>query len=191
MTTRIVSAGVINRRTVAHGAIVGLIGGLLAAIAMSLAHRILSDLEPKAEAPSPKSEDPTIKVARAATSLAGYALPEHQERPAGAAVHYAIPRRTLRAGHTTTSGRPRRRRHEVLRNGASAAMRRAPHTGYAARRRRARAGFRAATRSRGRSLRLRFRASMRSVTRAGVGSSGAVGSLPSTLALITRRRASE
>ena len=90
MTTSIGSSGVLSKRNVAHGAIVGLVGGLLAAGAMSLAHRIVSDLDPKAEAPSPKSEDPTIKVARAATRLAGYTLTEHQKPRAGAAVHYAF-----------------------------------------------------------------------------------------------------
>jgi hypothetical protein len=63
--------------------------------------------------------------------------------------------------------------------------------GYAARCRRARVGFRDATRCRGRSLRLRLSASMRSVTRAGAGSSVGLGSLPLILASITRRNASE
>ena len=89
MTTRIVSAGV-GSGNVVRGAIVGLVGGLLAAGVMSVAHRILSDLDPKAEAPSPKPEDPTVKVARAATGLAGYTLAEHQKPRAGAAVHYAF-----------------------------------------------------------------------------------------------------
>jgi putative membrane protein len=89
MTTRIVSTGV-SSGNVARGAIVGLVGGLLAAGAMSVAHRVLSDLDPKAEAPLPKSEDPTIKVARAATSLAGYTLAKHQKPRAGTAVHYAF-----------------------------------------------------------------------------------------------------
>lgn len=89
MITRIVSTGV-SSGNVARGAIAGLVGGLLAAGAMSVAHRVLSDLDSKAEAPSPKSEDPTIKVARAATSLVGYTLAEHQKPRAGAAVHYAF-----------------------------------------------------------------------------------------------------
>jgi uncharacterized membrane protein YagU involved in acid resistance len=89
MTTRIVSTGV-SRSGVVRGAIVGLVGGLLAAGAMSVAHRILSDLDPKAESPSPKPEDPTVTVARAATGLAGYTLAEHQKPRAGAAVHYAF-----------------------------------------------------------------------------------------------------
>jgi uncharacterized membrane protein YagU involved in acid resistance len=89
MTTRIVSIGV-SSGNVVRGAIVGLVGGLLAAGVMSVAHRILSDLDPKAEAPSPKAEDPTVKVARAATGLAGYTLAEHQKPRAGAAVHYAF-----------------------------------------------------------------------------------------------------
>jgi putative membrane protein len=77
-------------RTVAHGAMLGLVGGLLAAGAMSLAHRILSGSESKATVPTPKSEDPTIKVARAVTRLAGFPLPEHQKPLAGAAVHYTF-----------------------------------------------------------------------------------------------------
>ena len=89
MTTRIVSTGV-SRSGVVRGAIVGLVGGLLAAGAMSVAHRILSDLDRKAEAPSPKPEDPTVTVARAATGLAGYTLAEHQKPRVGAAVHYAF-----------------------------------------------------------------------------------------------------
>jgi putative membrane protein len=89
MTTGIVSTGV-SSGNVARGAIVGLVGGLLAAGAMSLAHRVLSDLDPKAEGPSPKPEDPTVKVACAATSLAGYTLAEHQKPRAGAVVHYAF-----------------------------------------------------------------------------------------------------
>ena len=89
MTTRIVSTGV-SRSSVVRGAIAGLVGGLLAAGAMRVAHRILSDLDPKAEAPSPKPEDPTVTVARAATGLAGYTLAEHQKPRAGAAVHYAF-----------------------------------------------------------------------------------------------------
>ena len=79
-----------SRSGVARGAIAGLVGGLLAAGAMSVAHRILSDLDRKAEAPSPKPEDPTVTVARAATGLAGYTLAEHQKPRAGAAVHYAF-----------------------------------------------------------------------------------------------------
>jgi putative membrane protein len=89
MTTRIVRTGV-SSGNVMRGAIVGLVGGLLAAGAMSVVHRILSDLDPKAEAPSPKPEDPTVQVARAATGLAGYPLAERQKPSAGAVVHYAF-----------------------------------------------------------------------------------------------------
>ena len=89
MTLRIVSTGV-SSGNVVRGAIVGLVGGLLAAGAMSVAHRVLSDLDPEPEAPSAKPEDPTVKVARAATSLAGYTLAEHQKPRAGAVVHYAF-----------------------------------------------------------------------------------------------------
>ena len=89
MTTRIVSPGA-GSGNVVRGAIVGLVGGWLAAGAMSVAHRILNDLDPRAEAPSAKPEDPTVKVARAAADLAGYTLAEHQKPRAGVVVHYAF-----------------------------------------------------------------------------------------------------
>jgi putative membrane protein len=81
---------VTSGRAVAHGAMVGLIGGLLAAGAMSLAHRFLSAIEEKDMVPTSRSEDPTIKVARAATRFVGFPLPERQKALAGAAVHYAF-----------------------------------------------------------------------------------------------------
>jgi putative membrane protein len=76
---------------VARGAMVGLVGGLLAAGAMSLVHRILAAPSPEArEAPSSPPEDPTVKVASRATRLVGYRLAEHQKAPAGSLVHYGF-----------------------------------------------------------------------------------------------------
>jgi uncharacterized membrane protein YagU involved in acid resistance len=76
---------------VARGAVVGLVGGLLAAGAMSLAHRILADRTSAAQgSASTQPEDPTVKVASAATRLAGYRLSEDQKAPAGSVVHYAF-----------------------------------------------------------------------------------------------------
>jgi putative membrane protein len=79
----------VGGREIARGAVVGLVAGLLAAGAMSLAHRALraADREPVG---SDKPEDPTIVVARAAASLAGSALDEDEKSRAGAAVHYAF-----------------------------------------------------------------------------------------------------
>jgi putative membrane protein len=76
---------------VARGAAVGLLGGLLAAGAMSLAHRALSDLSPEPGGQgAAQPEDPTVKVASAATQLAGYHLTEEQKKRAGSLVHYAF-----------------------------------------------------------------------------------------------------
>src|SRR5262245_28548462 len=71
---------------VGRGAVAGLLGGLLAAGAMSLAHRLLTD--PEAQAAG--AEDPTIKVASAATRLAGYRLRREHKASAGSIVHYAF-----------------------------------------------------------------------------------------------------
>jgi len=55
------------------GALLGLVGGLVAAGAMSLAHRVASAIAPKAEAPPASSEkDSTVKVASAVTRQVGY-----------------------------------------------------------------------------------------------------------------------
>ena len=76
---------------VARGAVLGLVGGLVASGAMSIAHRIANDLTPKAAVPStPQEVDPTIKVASAVTRGAGYDLTEKQKRAAGSIVHYAF-----------------------------------------------------------------------------------------------------
>jgi uncharacterized membrane protein YagU involved in acid resistance len=75
----------------ARGAAVGLCGGLLAAGAMSLMHRMLADRDPGARGvPSTPPEDPTVKVAAAATRLVGYRLGEAEKAPAGSVVHYAF-----------------------------------------------------------------------------------------------------
>jgi putative membrane protein len=77
--------------TVACGALLGLIGGLTAAGAMSLAHRLVNEVVPKPEAPtSPRDEDSTVKVASAVTRRAGYRLAEDQKPRAGTIVHYAF-----------------------------------------------------------------------------------------------------
>jgi putative membrane protein len=73
----------------ARGALVGLLGGLLAAGAMSLMHRMLADGD-RGGIPSTPPEDPTVKVAAAATRLVGYRLHEAEKVPAGSVVHYAF-----------------------------------------------------------------------------------------------------
>src|SRR5262245_37296581 len=76
---------------VARGAVVGLVGGLLAAGAMSLAHRALASLSPEPKRSSAaQPEDPTVKVASAAMRLAGYRLADDQKERAGSIVHYAF-----------------------------------------------------------------------------------------------------
>jgi uncharacterized membrane protein YagU involved in acid resistance len=75
----------------ARGAVLGLVGGLVAAGAMTAAHRLASAITPEAEAPSAtKEKDSTVKVASAVTRQAGYQLPEQHESRAGAIVHYAF-----------------------------------------------------------------------------------------------------
>jgi putative membrane protein len=73
----------------ARGALVGLLGGLLAAGAMSLMHRMLTDGD-RGGIPSTPPEDPTVKVAAAATRLVGYRLDEAEKARAGSVVHYAF-----------------------------------------------------------------------------------------------------
>ena len=76
---------------IGRGAAAGLLGGLLAAGAMSLAHRLLAEPSPEAQAAkSAGPEDPTIKVASAATRLAGYRLQKEHKAWAGSIVHYAF-----------------------------------------------------------------------------------------------------
>jgi len=75
----------------ARGSLLGLIGGLIAAGAMSLAHRVANDIGPKTEAsPASREKDSTVKVASAVTRQVGYDLPEDQEPRAGSIVHYAF-----------------------------------------------------------------------------------------------------
>jgi putative membrane protein len=77
--------------TMARGALFGLIGGLIAAGAMSVAHRLVSEVAPKpATPPASQEEDSTVKVAAAVTRRAGYQLAEDQKPRAGTVVHYAF-----------------------------------------------------------------------------------------------------
>src|SRR5262245_51172312 len=73
----------------ARGAGAGLLGGLLAAGAMSLMHTVLADGGAGGGRSTPP-EDPTVKVAAAATRLVGYRLGESEKAPAGSVVHYAF-----------------------------------------------------------------------------------------------------
>ena len=76
---------------VARGALVGLIGGLIAAGAMSVAHRLVGEIAPRPEPPpTSRDEDSTVKVASAVTRQAGYRLAEDQKPTAGNIVHYAF-----------------------------------------------------------------------------------------------------
>jgi putative membrane protein len=76
---------------VTRGALLGLVGGLLAAAAMSLAHLLVSNVAPKAEPPAaPKEEDSTVKVASAAMRLVGASLAEDQKPLASSIVHYGF-----------------------------------------------------------------------------------------------------
>ena len=72
-----------------RGAAAGLLGGLLAAGAMSLMHTVLADGDPGGGASTPQ-DDPTVKVAAAATRLVGYRLGAAERAPAGSVVHYAF-----------------------------------------------------------------------------------------------------
>src|SRR5256885_1907079 len=74
-----------------RGALLGLVGGLVAAGAMSLAHRVARAIAPKAEAaPASREKDSTIKVASAIARQVGYDLTEDQEPRASSIVHYAF-----------------------------------------------------------------------------------------------------
>jgi putative membrane protein len=76
---------------VARGALLGLVGGLLAAGAMSLAHQLVSQVAPNAEPPAaPKEEDSTVKVASGAMELVGAKLAEDQKPLASSIVHYGF-----------------------------------------------------------------------------------------------------
>jgi putative membrane protein len=73
-----------------RGAFVGFVGGLLAAGAMSFAHRLVADLLPNAEAPEQPADDPTVKVASQALRLVGRPLAEADKPVAGNIVHYGF-----------------------------------------------------------------------------------------------------
>ncbi len=74
-----------------QGALAGLIGGLLAAGAMSVAHRLVGDMIPKPPASVlQQQEDSTVKVASLALRLVGRTLAEHEKPLAGTIVHYAF-----------------------------------------------------------------------------------------------------
>lgn len=76
---------------IARGALLGLVSGLVAAGAMSLAHQLANRIAPKTETPPPTREkDSTVQVASAVTRQVGYELPEHQESRAGSVVHFAF-----------------------------------------------------------------------------------------------------
>ena len=70
-----------------RGALAGVVGGLLAAGAMSLVHQVL----PKPSAPAEEGEDATVKVADSLTRrLGGRPLPEGTKPMASQLVHYAF-----------------------------------------------------------------------------------------------------
>jgi putative membrane protein len=74
-----------------RGALVGLVAGLLAAGAMSLAYRGVEKALPKpAASAAQQPEDATVKVASAILGLAGRTLTEEQKPMAGTFVHYAF-----------------------------------------------------------------------------------------------------
>ena len=74
----------------ARGALLGLVGGLVAAGAMSLAHQLANQIAPKAETPPTREKDSTVQVASVVTRQVGYELPKHQESRAGSIVHFAF-----------------------------------------------------------------------------------------------------
>jgi uncharacterized membrane protein YagU involved in acid resistance len=70
-----------------RGALAGLVGGLLAAGAMSLAHQAL----PPPDAPADEGEDATVKAAdRVVRRVTGQPLPEDRKPMASQLVHYAF-----------------------------------------------------------------------------------------------------
>ena len=74
-------------RSVWRGALAGVVGGLLAAGAMSLAHQVL----PKPRARAEEGEDATVKVADGLTRrLGGRPLTEGKKPLASQLVHYAF-----------------------------------------------------------------------------------------------------
>lgn len=74
-----------------RGALAGFVGGLLAAGAMSVAHRLAGEMVPKRETPqAPQAEDATVQVASRALRLVGRTLREHEKPWAGTIVHYGF-----------------------------------------------------------------------------------------------------
>jgi len=74
-------------RSIWRGALAGLVGGLLAAGAMSLAHQML----PKPDTPADEGEDATAKTADAVVrGVAERPLPERAKPAASQIVHYAF-----------------------------------------------------------------------------------------------------
>jgi putative membrane protein len=74
-----------------YGSLAGLIGGLLASGAMSLGHRLVSDMVPKPAGPQDQaSEDATVKVASQALRLVGRSLDERDKPLAATIVHYGF-----------------------------------------------------------------------------------------------------
>jgi putative membrane protein len=74
-----------------RGALIGLVAGLLAAGAMSLAYRGVERILPKPAAPAAqRPEDATVKVASAILRLGGRTLTENEKPVAGTVVHYAF-----------------------------------------------------------------------------------------------------
>src|SRR5205807_1094634 len=81
-----------------RGALLGLVGGLVAAGAMSLAHRVARAIAPKAEAaPASREKDSTIKVASAIARQVGYDLTEDQEPRAARSSTMRSARRSARS----------------------------------------------------------------------------------------------
>lgn len=72
------------------GALAGLVGGLIAAGAMSLTHRLVGDMVPKPPPQAQKVEDSTVKVASQVLRLVGLTLDENDKPRAGTIVHYAF-----------------------------------------------------------------------------------------------------
>ena len=76
-----------SSRSIWRGAVAGLVGGVLAAGAMSLVHQAL----PKPSAPADEGDDATVKTAdRVMRRLAGRPLPEAAKPLASQLVHYAF-----------------------------------------------------------------------------------------------------
>jgi putative membrane protein len=78
-------------RAPVRGALIGLVAGLLAAFAMSLAHRGVERILLKPAAPAAQQpEDAIVKVASAILRLVGRTLTEDEKPLAGTVVHYAF-----------------------------------------------------------------------------------------------------